>query len=407
MSKFIINGGQRLSGNVEISGSKNAALPIIFSTLITRGVSVLYGVPHISDVDVSLSIIKNLGATVFRDGEALYIDTGDLFYSLPDPRLVSSIRASSYLLGAALARFGVAHVQCFGGCNFDNRPIDMHLAAMRALGAVEDGLSLRAPQLRGADIAFDRISVGATVNAIILAATAKGVSRIYGYAREPHVISLAEFLNSCGADIRFYEDRVEIRGASLHGGVFRIIPDMIEAGTYIAASLATRSRISVSGVCSEHLSSFFDLLRSCGVSIEDNGGQICAEGTLVCGADILTSPYPGFPTDLHPQTVPLIASYYGGRVREGVWHSRFSYLSELEKFGVRFFRCGDTALICPSDIHSAKARVPDLRGGAALVIAALMAPGQSVIENSEILSRGYEDMPQKLRSLGADIYEIK
>ena len=406
MSDFLIRGNRALFGKIEISGSKNAALPLIFATLITDGTSVLRGVPSISDVAVALELVSSLGATVTVDGDTVTIDTSDLKYKKPSEESVSKIRASSYLLGANLARFKIAHIQSFGGCNFDSRPIDMHISAMTSFGATLNGDEITAKELFGSDIRFSKISVGATVNAILLAATAKGKSRIFGYAKEPHVISLIEFLRKCGADITLFDDRIEIFGARLSGAEATVIPDMIEVGTYSALSLMTDSDILVGAEYPEHLSSFFAALSSAGATVTQTDGFVKLTGGLDTFLHITAEPYPGFPTDLQPQTAPLLASCFGGIITERVWRRRFGYLSELEKFGVRYELSESGAFIYPSKIHSAEATVPDLRGGAALMMCALYAEGESVIHSAEIIKRGYADVVNKLRSVGADIKEI-
>ncbi len=405
MNKFVINGGRKLSGDIHVSGSKNAALPIIFACIVTRGISVLYNVPDIIDVRVAIALLENMGARIWRLDDALYVDTEDMFYSLPDAQLVSSIRASSYLLGATLARFGQTHIQHFGGCNFDNRPIDMHIEAMLSLGATVDGDRVLSKKLIGSDIHFSKISVGATVNSLILAACAEGVSNIYGYAKEPHVMALADFLKSAGAQITFFEDRIEVVGKELSGGKAKIIPDMIEAGTYLIASIATNSRLRVTGVDPVHVESLTKLLMRGGVSLYFDENSVTNGCSLCEPLDIVTEPYPGFPTDLQPQTAPLMAVAFGGRIRERVWHSRFGYLSQLSKFGLNYSINGDEAVIYPSSIHRAYASIPDLRGGAALIIAALIAKGESVLDGTDIVFRGYENIVDKLRLVGADIYE--
>ena len=406
MGEFIIKGNRALSGNIEISGSKNAALPLIFATVTVRGVSTLHNVPDISDVDVALDIISSFGAKVTRLCGDLIIDTTELFYTRPDDASVSRIRASSYLLGAALSRFGICHLQSFGGCNFDTRPIDMHIGAMTALGAKSEGDAFVADRLYGADIIFDKISVGATVNALILTSSAEGVSRIFGYAKEPHVFSLADFLRSAGARIEVYEEYLEVEGAALGGAEISVIPDMIEAGTYIALSLATDSDIKISGAVPHHLSSFIDVLSGKGVSFSFENGLICASGEPSDFINIVTGPYPDFPTDLQPQMAPLLARFSGGRITERVWKGRFGYLSELKKLGVRYELCDSGAIIRPSQFRPSFVTAPDLRGGIALLIAALSAEGESVIASAEIIKRGYSDIVRKLKGVGADVEEI-
>ena len=405
MSKFIINGDRALSGTVEVSGSKNAALPLIFATLITHGVSLIRQVPDISDVDVAISIISSLGAKIKRTHGDLIIDTTSLSYTRPSEHLVSKIRASSYLLGASLARFGICHVQSFGGCNFDNRPIDMHINAMTALGATQKGDTFVSKGLVGTDIVFDKISVGATVNALLLTCTAKGKSRIFGYAKEPHVIALIDFLRSGGACITLYDDRIEVEGRELSGMSASVIPDMIEAGTYIALSLLGDYDIKVGGIFPHHLASFLEILKANGavVSLDDSSVKVSGE---LCGfTDIVTGPYPDFPTDLQPQMAPLLSHFFGGRITEKVWKGRFGYLSELEKFGLNYKICDGSAIIFPSRLHSAIANAPDLRGGAAILMCALISKGESIVNSAELIKRGYSDIVNKLRLLGADIKE--
>jgi len=405
MSKFIINGNRALSGTVEVSGSKNAALPLIFATVITHGVSLIRQVPDISDVDVAISLITSLGAKVNRTHGDLIIDTTSLSYTRPSDSLVSKIRASSYLMGASLARFGICHVQSFGGCNFDSRPIDMHISAMTALGAVEKGDAFVAKRLVGSDIVFDKISVGATVNALLLTSTAKGKSRIFGYAKEPHVISLVDFLRSGGACITFYDDRIEVEGRELSGMSASVIPDMIEAGTYTALSLLGDYDIKVSGIFPHHLASFFDILKVNGAVVSLDCNSVKVSGKLSCFTDVVTGPYPDFPTDLQPQMAPLLSCFFGGKITEKVWKGRFGYLSELEKFGLNYKLCGSSAIIFPSKLHAAIAKAPDLRGGAAVLMCALFSKGESIVSSAEIIKRGYSDIVNKLRLLGADIEE--
>lgn len=406
MSKFLIKGARRLSGNIEVSGSKNAALPIIFSTVITRGVSIISNVPDIIDVNIALQLIAELGAAVRREGATLYIDTRLMRYKAPSLELTSRIRASSYLLGASLSRFGRAQISRFGGCNFDDRPIDMHLSAMRSLGAQIFGGECTANELVGADIRFDKVSVGATVNAILLSACAKGVTRIYGYAREPHIYALIDFLVSAGANITPLPECIIVEGRELYGGRARIIPDMIEAGTYIIASLALDSPFSISGVNREHLGALIDILASAGAGFEFKRDSVSAFGRIDECINLSTAPYPGYPTDLQPQIAPLLAASFGGSITEGVWRGRFGYLSELERFGLKYSLSDSQAVIYPSSLRAATAKAPDLRGGAALMIAALIADGESVIESAEIVERGYESIVKKLRSIGAFIEEI-
>ena len=405
MGRFIINGGRKLSGEISVSGSKNAALPLIFASITAHGISTFANIPDIIDVEIAFEILRNMGAEVTRAGELATVNTSNLEYSPPSEASVSKIRASSYLIGACLARFGKVEILRFGGCNFDNRPIDMHISAAIALGARLSGDLLFADKLIGADIHFDKISVGATVNAIIMAASAIGKSRIYGYAREPHVISLVEYLRSAGAKISLCDEYIEIFGADLKEGSARIIPDMIEAGSYLSLSLMNNSELCVRGADFGHLESFLVEVVKSGAVVEYNAESVTVSGSLTEPMNIITAPYPEFPTDLQPLTAPLLARFYGGKITEGVWHNRFGYLGELSKFGVEYESFDGYSVVKPSRLKSANATSPDLRGGMALVLAALSTNGESVIYGSELIKRGYADIVGKLRKIGAEIYE--
>ena len=406
MSSFIINGGKCLEGSIPVAGSKNAALPIIFSTLLMHGESVIAGVPDITDVRVALTLISDMGAVCHRVGDKLYIDTTNLHYTTPDPGLSSRIRASAYLLGACLARFGRADLFTVGGCSFDKRPIDMHIGAARALGAELGNGEITAKKLHGSDVIFEKTSVGATINAILMATVASGTTRIFGHAREPHVYSLIDFLTSAGASIHVHTRYIEIEGRELRGAYGAVIPDMIEAGTYIALALATRSPLKIVGARRTDLDFFVDTLVDAGATLSFDGDTIIADGSLDAPVTITATPHPGFATDLQPQMAPLLSSFCGGRITDTVWRSRFGYLPELAKHGLEYERTDNTALIKPSNLHPANTVAPDLRGGAALIIAALVAKGESRIDSAEIIKRGYENIINKLREVGADIYEI-
>ncbi len=405
MKKFVIHGNKRLSGRVRVSGSKNAVLPILFATLLIDGTSVIENVPDITDVGIALEILCELGARVKRELDTLTVDTSSVVYKAPSDTLVSKIRASTYLLGASVGRFGVAKIQRFGGCNFDSRPIDMHLYAFSSLGATVNGDTVTAKVLRGTDIIFSKVSVGATVNAILSSVTANGVTRIFSYAREPHVLALIDFLSSAGADVTVYPDYIRICGRPLHSARARIIPDMIEAGTYIALSLMTNSPFEILDAVPLHLASFLELLDGAGVSVVQNDGGISVYGEIKRPLTVKTAPYPHFPTDLQPITAPLMAKFCGGKIVEEVWQNRFGYLSELSKFGFKYTLCENTATIYPSQISSATSTAPDLRGGASLLLSALATEGESVIYQSDIIKRGYGRVVEHLRVLGADIVE--
>ena len=406
MSSFVINGGRSLKGKITVGGSKNAVLPMIFSTVLMRGRSVITDVPDITDVRVALSLVGDMGASWTLDGDRLCIDTCDMAYLPPDPRLSSRIRASAYLLGACLGRFGRADVCTVGGCSFDKRPIDMHIGAAIALGAEQKNGEITAKTLHGSDIFFQKTSVGATVNAILMASCACGMTRFYGYAKEPHVYSLIDFLTSAGACITPHADHLEIHGQDLHGGTGRVIPDMIEAGTYIALSLATHSELEIVGARRGDLDSFISTLVDAGACLRFSGDSVFADGVLDEPAVIIAAPHPAFATDLQPQMAPLLAAFCGGSITDTVWHSRFGYLAELAKHGLRYECIGNTALIKPSVLRPANTTALDLRGGASILIAALAANGESRVDSAETVRRGYENIVNKLRAVGADIYEI-
>lgn len=403
MGKFIVNGGRRLHGEVEVSGSKNAALPIIFASLITHGVSEIRNLPDITDVKIALMIIEQLGARVSLDGGVALIDTRSLEYRSPSAELVSCLRASTYLIGAGLVRFCRAELLPFGGCNFSHRPIDIHLAAAESFGAVLDGGTLTADTLHPAEITLAKKSVGATVNSLILAAGTKGESRIRGYAIEPHILTLIEYLRSAGAVIEPSGDALRIVGGHLHGGSVSIPGDMIEAGTYLAASLVTGGDVTVTGFFTDELCSFIDPLCVAGVRAEGGKDWLRLSGAPRRKMDIVTAAYPGFPTDLQPIFSVLMAKFHGGTVRETVWQGRFGYLSELAKLGLSYSLDTYGASIHPSHPLSGTMRATDLRGGAAGLLFALAAEGQSEICSGEVILRGYERPIEKLRELGAEI----
>ncbi len=404
MSILKINGARPLFGDIEVSGSKNAALPIIFATLATRGVSRISRVPDISDVNVALEIIEGYGAIIMREGSSLYIDTRRLVYREPDASLTSKIRGSTYLLGASLARFGRCKLSDFGGCNFADRPIDLHINAAESFGAqLKDG-DLTCQSLTPAEIVFSKRSVGATANALIMASAADGVSVIRGHAREPHIMALVDFLTSAGARITVTDDEISVKGGELHGGVTELIGDMIEAGTYLGAAILTDGRVGVSGCDVADMGAYLAFLSSLGASIEIKDGRIRAErGAAPKYTTVTAEPYPAYPTDLQPIAAPILAVQNGGKIYDKVFTIRFGYLDKLSVFGVKYKLDLGGAEIFPSCIHKGDVTLPDLRGGAACLLCALAARGESRLYSSEMLLRGYENLEKKLRSLGADI----
>ena len=336
MSIIKVFGGRSLCGEIEPSGSKNASLPIIFASLTTCGVSELKNVPDIGDVGIAIKIIESFGAKVKRTGNTLCIDTRNVFYTKPDKLLTSKIRASSYLIGSCVARFGFFQLSEFGGCNFCNRPIDMHLSAAASLGAEISSDEICALGLVGAKIYFDKPSVGATINALIMALSAEGESEIVGAAKEPHVRALVDYLISAGADIEETTFGYKIRRSELSGGMLEVLPDMIEAGTFMLLAPMTGGRITVKNATRLELDSFLETLSGAGLGIGICGDDVTVYGIPERPFSVTTAPHPGYPTDLQPQAAPLMAKYFGGIINENVWQSRFSYLDSLGAFGVRY-----------------------------------------------------------------------
>lgn len=405
MEKLTVRGGRPLFGTVRVSGSKNAALPLIFATVLTDSVCIIENVPSIRDVEISLEILASMGAEVRRTARAgVEICTKNMRACLPPPDLVCSLRASTYLMGAMLGRFGRAYVQDFGGCNFSPRPIDMHLFAAKTLGAYREGDKLVAPRgLSGTVIPFEKVSVGATVNALLMAVTAKGTTEIQNAASEPHVENLILFLRSMGASITRIGTSLSVEGRPLGGGRVTVVGDMIEAGTYLLSGLATGGSVTVEGCEASHLSPFLSLLQNGGASVKIKDGSITVSGRLLSPITVRTAPYPGFPTDLQPQTALVGALHCGAVVTERVFPERFGYLSELKNMGLAFVRNGGSAYLFPSRLHAAAVQAQDLRGGAALVLAALHASGESTVYGAVNVLRGYERIIEKFFGLGADV----
>jgi len=404
MKVFKVEGGVPLYGEVNISGSKNAALPVIFATLVARGVSKIEGVPEIGDIAVALEIIRSLGAKIKKIGDSLFVDTTNLEYKKIDPGLTGSIRASTYLLGACLGRFHECNLCSFGGCKFSDRPIDMHLMAFKEFGGLTEGEKIKLKSPRVANIKFEKPSVGATINAVILAASIDGVSTISGFAREPHVLSLCDYLRSAGAEIEFSKEKITVRGGRLGGGKTKIIPDMIEAGTYLCAAATAGGKVTVRGVDPSHLRAFLETLENIGAKISAQGDAITVEQPRSPQyASVCAEAYPGFPTDLQPIIAPVLAASGGGRIEDRVWLGRYGYLDVLKSFGLKYKLSSVGAEIYPSDFSPARVCAPDLRGGAAALICALRAKGESRVSSAEYILRGYERPEEKLTSLGAKI----
>ena len=404
MKRFIVNGARPLVGEVTVSGSKNAALPILFSTLATRGISKIKNVPDIGDVRIALNILRTMGARITRRLSDLTVDTREVSYARPSESDTSQIRASTYLIGACLSGFGASEILSFGGCNFAKRPIDLHLYAAECFGASVEERVVKCRELLGAEVRFSKRSVGATVNALIMASRAKGRSKIYNYAEEPHILDLIEFLRSAGAKIELFPEYILIEGADLCGGEVTVGADMIEAGTYAAFALATCGDVLIKGISEREMSSVISVIRSSGGSAFTTADGIRIRGEAKRSFELEAKPYPGFPTDLQPLFSTLMAYGMGGAYTDTVFPERFSHLSVLSPFGVGFYKVMDRIIVPRIKIRlTATVTAPDLRGGAAGLLAALATGGESRILAAERILRGYERPQEKLSALGANI----
>lgn len=419
LDRYLIQGGTPLRGEVEISGAKNAAVAIIPAALMVDGVCTLENLPQISDVDMLLTILQHLGAKVqYLDKSTVEIDCTSVHFQDAPFDLMRKIRASYYLIGAMLGRFGTAKTTMPGGCNFGVRPIDQHIKGITALGAafvVENGfIYANAPEggLRGAKVYLDKVSVGATMNIMLAACQAKGRTIIENAAREPHIVDLANFLNSMGADVRGAgTDTIKINGVEkLHGGTYTIIPDQIEAGTFMVAAAATGGEVLVKNVIPRHLECISAKLRETGCAVEEYGDAVLVQGPkTLTSTNIKTQPYPGFPTDMQPLMGVLLCLAKGtGVITEGIYDNRFKYMDELRRMGAEVQVDGKTAVIeGVSGFTGANVRACDLRAGAAVVVAGLCAQGQTRVEDVHYIERGYEDFVGKLTNLGADIRRVE
>lgn len=415
MDKYLIQGGNTLHGTVEISGAKNAAVAIIPAALMVDGVVTLENLPRISDVDMLLTILEKLGAGVtYVDAHTVNIDCRSVHFQDAPFDLMRRIRASYYLIGAMLGRFGTAKTTMPGGCNFGCRPIDQHIKGLNALGAdivVENGfIYANAPMggMVGGKVYLDKVSVGATMNIMLAACFAKGKTIIENAAKEPHIVDLANFLNSMGADIRGAgTDSIKVYGVErLGGGSYAIIPDQIEAGTFMCAVAAAGGDIIINNVIPRHLECISAKLRETGTVVEEmeNAVRVYRTGKLR-STSIKTMPYPGFPTDMQPQMGVLMCVAEGsGSITEGIYDNRFKYCDELRRMGADIEVQGAKAVFNGVEkLHGERVRACDLRAGAAVVIAGLCAEGVTVVEDVHYVERGYEDFVGKLTALGAQI----
>ncbi|MCD7775314.1 MAG: UDP-N-acetylglucosamine 1-carboxyvinyltransferase [Clostridiales bacterium] len=417
MEKFIINGGKQLHGEVEISGAKNAAVAVIPATILAGDICRIENIPDIRDVQVMLKILSDMGAVIHRiNKNTLEIDTRYISSYVIPYEMTKYSRSSYYLLGALLGRYNHAKVAMPGGCNFGGvRPIDFHLKGFAKLGAEitnDNGMiNAQADHLTGGVIYFDKVSVGATVNIMLAAVKADGLTIIENAAKEPHIVDLANFLNLMGANVRGAgTDVIRIKGvSSLHGCSYSIIPDQIEAGTYMVAAAAVKGDILIKNVIPKHLESITAKLRECGVSVIEYDDSIRVTSNSRCGQCKVTAmPHPGFPTDMQPQMITFLATCSGTSiVTDGVWDNRFRYVDQLISMGASIQIEGKAAIITGvPKLHGAPIRADDLRAGAAMLIAGMCAEGTTVIENIYHIERGYERVTEKLTALGADITKV-
>lgn len=420
MEKVIIDGGVALNGNITVSGMKNAAVAVLFASVLVGDTCVIENLPDISDVDISLEILKSVGVKVERlDKNSVRLDSSEAMDVMPPEELAKKMRASYYLIGASLGRFGHSRIAYPGGCDFGVRPIDQHVKAFNALGAdvVQEShvieATARGGRLKGSSILFDCATVGGTMNAIMAAVLADGFTVIENAAKEPHIIDLANFLNICGANItNVGTDTIKIKGVEkLHGGTYELSPDMIEAGTYMVAAAATGGDITVENVIPKHLETISLKLREMGVEVyEDEFNSLVRVrgGNAMSGTDVQTRPYPGFPTDMHPQMAVLLCMANGeSSLTDTVWDNRFRYVEELKRMGADITVENNTAYFRGNTVFTpARVRAVDLRAGAAMIVAGLAAKGQTEIEDFFYVERGYESIIEKLRSVGAHIIKI-
>ncbi|MBP1570650.1 MAG: UDP-N-acetylglucosamine 1-carboxyvinyltransferase [Oscillospiraceae bacterium] len=417
MEKYVISGGRPLKGEVSISGFKNAAVAILPATVLANDVCVLENVPDISDIRAEIDILKELGAKVRRiSSTVLEIDTSTINITEVPLELGQKMRASYYFLGSMLSRFGKASVPMPGGCNLGARPIDQHLKAFTALGA-ENSLdyamvNVESDNLTGAHVFFDVNSVGATINAMLAAVMAEGTTILENVAKEPHIVDVANFLNVMGANVRGAgTDVIKIHGVKkMHGGTYSIVPDQIEAGTFMVAAAASHGDILIKNVIPKHLEPITSKLRIVGATVEEYDDSVRVIG--IDGAynttNIKTMPHPGFPTDLQPVMGVLLCFAKGTSIiTEGIWDNRFRYCDELNKMGANIQVEGRVAVFEGVEaLRPAPVSATDLRAGAALVVAALCAEGQSEVYEIRHVERGYVDIVKKFQQLGGDIRKV-
>ncbi len=417
MDRLVVKGKKRLSGSVVISGAKNAAVAVIPAAIMADGICVIDNLPYIEDVRCLYTTLNKIGIKcTYEDKHTLKIDSVNDICTKVTFDEVRKMRASYYLLGALLARFKKAEVAMPGGCNFGTRPIDLHLKGFRALGAqVEvngEIVCVKAEKLKGASIYMDTVSVGATINIMLAATMAEGTTTIENAAKEPHIVDVANFLNMMGAKIKGAgTDVIKIVGVEhLHGAEYTIIPDQIEAGTYMIAAAITKGRVKVQNIIPTHMDSLSAKLIEIGINIEEGDDYITVDATDVDfkATSIRTMAYPGFPTDLQPQMAALLSVCEGtSMITENVWEKRYQYIDELKKLGAKITVEGRVAIIeGVKELSGATVEATDLRAGAAMIIAALNARGETVIGEVKYIDRGYEEVENKFLALGADIRRV-
>ena len=416
MEQYVIKGGNPLVGEVDIAGAKNAALAILSAAIMTDETILIENLPDVRDINVLLEAISEIGAQVERVDKSTVKINGSTIGNLSvDYEFIKKIRASYYLLGALLGKYKHAEVPLPGGCNIGSRPIDQHLKGFRALGADVDirhgAIVAKAENLHGSHIFLDVVSVGATINIMMAASMAAGRTIIENAAREPHVVDVANFLNSMGANIKGAgTDVIRIRGVEkLHRTEYSIIPDQIEAGTFMCAAVATKGDVTIKHVIPKHLESISAKLIEMGAEIEelDDAVRVRAPHTLH-RTHVKTLPYPGYPTDMQPQIAVTLALAEGTSiVTESIFENRFKYADELSRMGANIKVEGNSAIIDGvKKLTGARVSAPDLRAGAALVIAGLAAEGVTIVDDIVYIQRGYENFEEKLRSLGAEIERV-
>ncbi len=411
MKALIIQGGEPLRGTVPISGAKNAALPACIASLLTEDTVIVRSVPQLRDVSTILYTLGSLGKRVVRHGDGVSIAGSGELVPEANPYSVRQMRASFLVLGPLLARLGEAIVPLPGGCAIGDRPVDLHLAGLRALGArieERDGvIHANARRLQGADIQFPFPSVGATEQIVMAASLAEGTTRIHNAAVEPEVLDLIDLLRRMGADISIEGRMIRVTGRrALTGAEHTLIPDRMEAGTMLLAGVITRGDITVRPVCPEHMSALLDVLDAIGVTVEVGDEEIEARcASRPKATQIATAPYPGFPTDLQPQLAAVLCTAEGtSAITESVFERRFAYAAGLSKMGARIIQDRMTVSIHGLDgLNGTSVEAPDIRGGAALILAGLAAEGRSVIAGLEHIDRGHENLESKLRAVGAEI----